>query len=105
MRVGPDGQHKPQIIIAVTQSRPMRVDGEEHTFRGGATLIVDLTSGKVQYTIGKRIDSRGTINGQTREERTAAFLSQALRDPLQRLLLTPKEEPFAALHALGDLVS
>src|SRR5207253_718105 len=25
MRVGPDGQHKPQIIIAVTQSRPMRV--------------------------------------------------------------------------------
>jgi len=26
-----------------------------------------------------------------------------LQDPLQRLLLTPKEEPFAALHAFADL--
>jgi hypothetical protein len=105
MRVGPDGQHKPQIIIAVTQSRPMKVDGADYTFRGGATLIVDLTSGKVQYTIGKRINSKATINGQTREERTAAFLNQTSQDPLQRLLLMPQKEPFAALHSLADVTS
>ena len=105
MRVGPDGQRIPQIIVALIQSRPMEVDGENFTFHGGSTLIVDLASGKIQYAIGKRINSATKIKGQTREERTAAFLRQAVRDPLQRLLFTPTREPFAALHSLGDLGS
>ena len=45
------------------------------------------------------------VNGLTREERTAAFIKNAMQDPLQRLLLMPKEEPFAALHSLGSIVS
>jgi hypothetical protein len=106
MRVGPDGQYKPQIIIALSQSRPMEIDGagNKHMFLGGATLIVDLAKGAVQYTIGKRIDSEARIDGQTREQRTAAFLKQTLADPLQALLLAPKREPFAALHSLAGLV-
>ena len=105
VRVGPDGQHKPQIILALSQSRPLHVEGssEEFTFHGGSTLIVDLSKREVQYTIGKRLDSRFQINGQTREQRTAAFMKNAMQDPLQRLLLTSKKEPFAALHSLAGV--
>ncbi len=105
MRMGSDGQHKPQIILALTQSRRLEVDKQAFDFRGGATLIVDLRTKKVQYAIAKRINSSGRIDGQTREQRTAAFLHGAVQDPLQRLLLTPKQEPFAALHSLGDVIS
>jgi len=105
MRVGPDGQQSPQIIVALTQSRPMTVGGQEFTYRGGSSLIVDLRTGRIQYAIGKRINSTGVIKGQTREQRTAAFLRETVRDPLRRLLLTPVREPFAALHSFGDIVS
>ena len=107
MRVSPDGQHKPQIIIALSQSRPLHIEGssEDLTFHGGSTLVVDLSKREVQYTIGKRLDSRFRVDGLTREERTAAFMKNALQDPLQRLLLMPKEEPFAAMHSLGDIIS
>jgi hypothetical protein len=107
LRVSPDGQHKPQIIIALSQSRPLHIDGssEDLTFHGGSTLVVDLSKREVQYTIGKRLDSHFRVNGQTREERTAAFMKEAMQDPLQRLLLMPKEEPFAAMHSLGDISS
>ena len=111
VRVAPDGQHKPQIIIALGQSRKLQVDSssgdssEELTFHGGSTLVVDLSKREVQYTIGKRLDSRFRVNGLTREERTVAFMKNAMKDPLQRLLLMPKEEPFAAMHSLGDIAS
>jgi subtilisin family serine protease len=105
MRVGPDGQHLPQIIVALTQSRPLKIDAgaESHTFRGGSTLIIDLTKVEIQYAIIKRIDSESRVNGQTREERTAAFVKEAMDDPLRRLMLAPKNEPFAALHSLSDM--
>jgi hypothetical protein len=99
MRVGPDGQHIPQVVVALTQSRPIQIDGaaEAQTFRGGSTLIVDLSKPAVQYAIVKRIDS------DTREERTAAFLSNAFSDPLRALLVAPnRKEPFAALHLLAE---
>ncbi|MEK6336964.1 MAG: S8 family serine peptidase, partial [Acidobacteriota bacterium] len=56
MRVGPDGQHKPQIILGLTQSRLIEVDNQEFNFLGGATLIVDLRTAKVQYAISKSIN-------------------------------------------------
>ena len=100
MRVGPDGQHKPQVIVGLTQSRQMKIDGSDalHTFRGGSTIVLDLSTTSIQYAIFKRLDS------ETRLERTRAFLGQAVRDPLRALLLTPKrKEPFALLHSLADL--
>jgi hypothetical protein len=101
MRVGPDGQYMPQIIGALTQSRPLNIEGADdpHPFRGGCTLVIDLSKVEIQYAIVKKIDS------QTRAERTTAFLTEAMQDPLRRLLLAPGKEPFAALHALGDLTS
>lgn len=107
IRVGPDGQRLPQIVIALTQKQKIDVEGatEPQFFYGGATLIVDLASGKIQYTIGKRINSNSKIKGETREERTRKFLRGVASDPLQQLLLAPKGEPFAAMHSLGDIVS
>jgi hypothetical protein len=117
VRISPDGQHKPQIIIALSQSRKMQIEPtpeeassgaalpEELTFHGGSTLVVDLSKREVQYTIGKRLDSSFKVNKKTREQRTAEFMKNAMKDPLQRLLLMPKEEPFAAMHSLGDIVS
>jgi hypothetical protein len=100
IRVGPDGQQMPQIIVALTQSSALQMDGssEMQTFRGGSTLVVDLSKPAVQYAIIKRIDS------ETRQQRTATFLRDALQDPLRALLVDPhRREPFAALHSLADV--
>ena len=101
LRVGPDGQYLPQIILALTQTRRLKLNGtdESHDFRGGTTIIIDLAKVAIQYAIVKR------LNSDTREERTIAFMKQAMQDPLQRLLLTPTQEPFGALHTLGDVAS
>jgi subtilisin family serine protease len=101
MRVGPDGQYMPQIIMALTQSRELKIDGvtEQHFFRGGCTLVIDLTKIEIQYVIAKRVDS------QKRTDRTTAFLTEAMRDPLRGLMLAPGNEPFAALHSLADVIS
>jgi hypothetical protein len=100
IRVSPDGRHLPQIIIALTQSTKFNVDSSSHTFRGGSTLVVDLTKSHVKYAIRKR------INSETRKKRTEQFLNDALADPLKSLLLgTGEREPFAALHSLADLAN
>lgn len=94
LRISPDGKPLPQIIAALTQVRPLK--GSSLGFRGGTTLVIDLSAPAIQYAITKSIDN---------PERQAAMinlLQQAEQDPLQALLLTP-QEPFAALHALTDL--
>ncbi|HWN08851.1 MAG TPA: S8 family serine peptidase [Pyrinomonadaceae bacterium] len=99
-RVGPNGNHKPQVIVVLTQSRSIEIEGasEPQIFRGGSTIIVDLAKPAVQYAIIKN------INSQTREQRTTDYLKQALQDPVQALLLAPNQkERFAALHLLAEL--
>ena len=100
MRIAPDGRHIPQLIVALTQSRTMRPeDGPEYTFRGGATLVVDLVAREVKYRIVKRLSSKD------RQARNAAFVRDAAADPLRKLLIQPAEEPFAVLHAVAEEVS
>lgn len=101
MHVGPDGRHVPLVILVLTQSMVVKADPQsdtpEHVFRGGSTLVVDLTAARVKYRIVKNIDSGH------RQERTAAFVRAAAADPLRALFLAPdRREPFAALHALAD---
>jgi hypothetical protein len=101
MRTGPDGRHTPQVIVALTQSTTMAEDGAtgtpRHTFRGGSTLIVDLSVPEIKYRIVKNIGSTD------RQARTAAFVRAAAADPLRALFFSPdRKEPFAALHALAD---
>ncbi|MEA2329308.1 MAG: hypothetical protein QOE68_4267, partial [Thermoanaerobaculia bacterium] len=105
MRVSPDGsRHIPQLIIALTQVIDVPEDKNSgtpaFTFRGGSTLVVDLTVPRVNYRITKRITS------EPRQERTAAFVRDAAADPLRALFFSPgRKEPFAALHALADQAS
>jgi subtilisin family serine protease len=98
-RVRADGRVVPQIITALTQARKIAVAGApEQVFRGGTTLVVDLAEPEIQYAIWKRVDS------QEREQRTAAFIADAMRDPLRALLIAAdRDEPFAALHALAEV--
>ena len=87
LRIGPDDQHRPQIITALTQTRPLAVEGsaQPQIFRGGSMLVVDLSKPAIEYKITKRIDSA------TRQQRTAAFLRDTLADPLQRCCSYPIE--------------
>ena len=98
MRVSPDGRYIPQLVVALTQSQVVRKKGTpNHIFRGGATLLVDLSRREVKYRIVKNIGS------EDRQDRTAAFIRQAAADPLRALFFAPdRREPFAALHSLAD---
>jgi subtilisin family serine protease len=100
MRVSPDGRYVPQVIVALTQSTEVEGRDEStppHDFRGGSTLVVDLSVPEIKYRIVKRIGSL------RRQERTAAFVREAVADPLRALFFAPeRREPFAALHALAD---
>ena len=100
IRLSPDGGHIPQIVAALTQSRPMTIEGSTgpHVFRSGSTLIIDLSKPDITYKIVKRIDS------DTRFKRTQAFLTETLRNPLRALFVAPSRgEPFAVLHALAGM--
>ena len=101
MRVSPDGRYIPQLVVALTQSIKVKEDKEAgtpgHVFRGGSTLVVDLSVPEVKYRILK------SINSESRQGRTAAFIREAAADPLRALFFAPnRREPFAALHALAD---
>jgi len=101
IRVSPDGRYIPQLIVALTQSIEVpenKQDGTPaHVFRGGSTLVVDLSVPEVKYRIIKNVKSTN------RQQRTAAFVRDAAADPLRALFFAPeRREPFAALHALAD---
>ncbi|HVZ19269.1 MAG TPA: hypothetical protein VG897_19270 [Terriglobales bacterium] len=77
-RSGPDGQDVRQLVIEVTQRRrgffdpklQRRVDrGQarakaDFTFRGGATMIIDLREYRLRYVIRKRIDDEERLQEQ-----------------------------------------
>jgi hypothetical protein len=98
MRVSADGRHIPQVVVALTQSQVMREKGTpNHIFRGGSTLLVDLSHAEVKYKIVKN------INSSSRQQRTAAFIREVAGDPFRALFLAhDRREPFAALHSLAD---
>jgi hypothetical protein len=96
MRVSPDGKYIPQLVVALTQARQAGGNGTPvHLFRGGSTLVVDLSVPEVKYRIAKNIAS------PDRQQRTATFVRETAADPL-RALFFASGEPFAALHALAD---
>jgi len=68
-RVGPDGLFLPQLVLEVGQQRRGYFDLErqrsadtggdpapaDFTFRGGATLLIDLESGRLRYSVSKSV--------------------------------------------------
>ena len=96
MRLSPDGRQVPQVIVALTQSQKVKeANTPPYWFRGGSTLIVDLSRSEVKYCIKKN------IKNSDRQKRTAQFARDVANDPLRALFFSPTE-PFAALHALAD---
>lgn len=83
-RAGPDGQDLRQLVVEIAQRRRGYFDAEEQlkedlkpvrerghrpydfTFRGGATLIIDLRDGTLRYVIRKRIDDDERLDAQRR---------------------------------------
>jgi hypothetical protein len=100
MRTRPDGRYAPQVVLVLTQSQNVSEDADqgvpEHTFRGGSTLLVDLSVPEIKYCIRKRVIS------DTRRARTENHLRMVAADPLRALFLAPEREPFALLHELAD---
>lgn len=113
-RVGPDGQFLADVVIEVTQRRPGYFDADVQTrvengqitppppdfwFRGGATLIVDLDTGTVRYSVAKNIWSdkrlarqRDYLGGHTDNSLRAMYFGRLKQDT---------REPFAFLHRMG----
>ena len=101
MRMSPDGQHTPQLIVSLTQEATVpanAADGTpEFTFRGGSTLVIDLAKREIKYRIVKNIGSRD------RRARAGAFAKGVASDPLRALFLgADRTEPFAVLHSLAE---
>ena len=96
MRIGPDGQSIPQVLISLTQTISLPSNGPSDKFPGGSTFIIDLAVPTVRYCVSKSADNEAMRN------RTAEFLAQAQRDPLHALFFRPDpRRPFAALHELS----
>jgi len=96
MRIGPDGQNIPQVLISLSQTVRLHTNGQGYWFPGGSSLIIDLTGPTVRYCVSKSVDNAATRN------RTAEFFAQSRRDPLHALFFRPnKHRPFAALHQLA----
>ena len=96
MHVTGDGRYVPHLIVVLTQSR--RIEGlEGRPFRGGSTLVIDLSVPEVKYRIVKNLGS------EDRQRRTSEFVRNAKADPLRAVFFAPEgNEPFSILHALAD---
>ena len=111
-RSGPDGQELRDLIIEVTQRRYSFDDekkqkkadkdaayAEKHKdfiFRGGATLVLDLTDATLRFAIRKRIDDDARLNrlrlwhhGEGGADIAAIYFSEEAQ-----------AEPFAFAHRL-----
>jgi hypothetical protein len=99
MRVSPRGRRVPQVVVALTQAKSLRDPAAGPMgvmFRGGSTLVIDLSVPEVKYRIVKHITSTD------REARTVTHLRELGADPLRSLMLALNQrEPFAALHFLA----
>jgi subtilisin family serine protease len=99
LHVKPDGRHVLLAIVAVTQSKAIDPALPGRQFRGGCTMVIDLSEPTIRYVIRKNIAS------EDRRKRTVDFLARAAQDPLRALLVAPADkEPFRALHLLSDIV-
>lgn len=111
-RVGPDGDLEPQIVIEIVQERrgyrtpeqqrevdaTGRAEGAraEFTFRGGATLVVDLRTRRVRYCIVKDINDDARLEAQ----RAFQFVAQSESLGATYYNAAGRKEPFAFLHRM-----
>jgi hypothetical protein len=99
-----EGRPRFQWIIELTQRIPEYLDPNDETvkdrtpdyyFRGGCTLLVDAETGKIRYTINKKLD-------KSRREQQRRYVldegNQSLAATYLGGVTNPDNEPFAMLH-------
>ncbi len=102
VRMDWEGRPSFQWIVELTQRVPQFFDSADaerpgaspdYYARGGCTLVVDATSGKVRYTIRKVLD-------QHRMERQRRFILEQANENLAATYFDGRDEsePFAMLH-------
>jgi hypothetical protein len=103
MRIDWNEQSRLQWVIELTQRIPQHLDPAsasngatpDYYFRGGCTLLVDADTGKVRYSIKKRLDG-------DRKERQRRYLVEEGNANLAATyfgdVMTDGSEPFAMLH-------
>lgn len=105
MRSDWEGRPQFQWIVELTQRIPQYVDGNskaaggepDYYFRGGCTLVIDASTGKLRYAIRKRLDKnreqkqRDYLTGLGNEALAATYFGGVGGDV---------HEPFAMLHRL-----
>ncbi|HKR00112.1 MAG TPA: hypothetical protein VJT09_05535, partial [Pyrinomonadaceae bacterium] len=111
-RIGPDGETLNQVIISITQQRNVPIDKdapengkkaarqeevETFTFRGGCTLILDLNSLSLRYSIKKSINDDARLE-QQREFRTGVDGASLRATYFGQLDQGTYDEPFALMH-------
>ncbi len=103
-RIGPGGNALTDLVIELTQRRRGYLDPDlqeavdkgrkeppdppDFIFRGGCTLLVDLKTGEVRYSIGKGIESQRRLEMQRR------FLGKPFNPSLRRA-------PISAIRGSG----
>jgi hypothetical protein len=96
-RAGPKGNILNHLVITITQKRNVPTgDGETITFRGGCTLVLDLSVPEVHYCITK------SIIDNERLQRQLSFQRDGVGASLQATYLAENgrvNEPFALLHS------
>ncbi len=126
-RIGPGGNALTDLVIELTQRRRGYLDPDlqeavdkgrkeppdppDFIFRGGCTLLVDLKTGEVRYSIGKGIESQRRLEMQRRFLRkpfNPSLQSTYFGDPRLRYfksigraapdIFTFEREAFALLH-------
>jgi hypothetical protein len=85
---GPQGEEINYVVLCVAQRRWLTVDGEKLEFPGGCTLILDLDTLSLRYSISK------PILDDTREKEFRTWMGE---NPTAAALATLKE-PIAYLH-------
>lgn len=125
-RIGPNGEFLRELVVELVQTVDVKLpppdgdggDGEpkklptlkqraandreqpegSFKFRGGSTLLVNMTTGKVRYCIIKDTAS------QTRRRRQADYISGAGGSSLSAMYFGQDfDEPFAMLHRNGEV--
>jgi len=113
-RTGPDGESRIDVVIEVTQKRPVyssaarqrQAEGlpahlrppADFDFRGGATLLVDLETSQLRYAIRKNIADDARLERQRAFLRDDGGCSSLHALYLHKQLLAA---PFALLHRAG----
>ncbi len=103
MRIDWQGKSHLQWIIEITQQIPEFLDSNpaqgpgaepDYYFRGGTTMLVDARTGRVRYSIRKRLDD------PRRRERQRQHVAQVVNSSLYAAYFrgVHEQEPFAALH-------